>query len=90
MPTLDMRTLDETAIQNAKNIFEDMKYKKMLPFNQMDEDSVRWELDQLLLSKVLGFAEDTHPEVHEAVHILRERLCKEPSIHGGKQERVVL
>ena len=90
MPTLDMRTLDETAIQNAKNIFDDMKYKKMLPFNQMDEDEVRWELDRLLLSKVLGFAEDTHPEVHEGVHILRERLCKEPSIHGGKQERVVL
>jgi len=90
MPTLDMRKLDETAIQNAKSIFDEMKYKKMVPFNQMDEDQVRWELDRLLLSQVLGFGEDTHPEVHEGVRILRERLCKEPSIHGGKQERVVL
>ena len=90
MPTLDMRKLDETAIQNAKNIFGEMKYKKMVPFNQMDEDPVRWELDRLLLSQVLGFGEDTHPEVHEGVRILRERLSKEPSIDGGKKERVVL
>ena len=90
MPTLDVRQLDETALQNAQSIFEEMKHKKMLPFNQMDEDPVRWELDRLLLSQVLGFGEDTHPEVHEGVRILRERLCKEPSIHGGKKERVVL
>ena len=90
MPTLDMRKLDETAIQNAKNIFGEMKYKKMVPFNQMDEDPVRWELDRLLLSQVLGFGEETHSELHEGIRILRERLCKEPSIHGGKQEKVVL
>ena len=90
MPTLDVRQLDETALQNAQSIFEEMKHKKMLPFNQMDEDKVRWELDQLLLSEVLGFGEDTHREVHEGVRILRERLNKEPSIDGGKQKRVVL
>ena len=90
MPTLDMRKLEETALQNAKCLFEEMKHKRMLPFNQMDEDPVRWELDQLLLSQVLGFTEDTHPEIHEGLRILRERLCKEPSIHGGKQGKVVL
>ena len=90
MPTLDLTQLDETALQNAKSIFEDMKYERMLPFNQMDEDRARWKLDQLLLSRVLGFGEETHPELHEGIRILRERLCKEPSIHGGKQERVVL
>ena len=67
-----------------------MKHKEMLPFNQMYEDAVRWELDRLLLSQVLGFGEDTHPEVHEGVRLLRERLCAEPSIHGGKQSKVVL
>ena len=62
----------------------------MLPFNQMDEDEVRHELDRRLLSEVLSFAEETHPEVHTGIHRLRERLCAEPSIHGGKQSRVVL
>ena len=90
MPTLDVRQLDETALQNAKRIFEEMKHKQMLPFNQMFEDRVRQELDRCLLSEVLGFSEETHPEVHEGVRILRERLCAEPSIHGGKQSRVVL
>ena len=90
MSTLDMQELDETALQNAKRIFEDMKYKKMLPFNQMDEDEVRQELDRLLLTDVLGFGEETHPEVHTGVRILRERLCAEPSIHGGKKSKVVL
>ena len=90
MPTLNIEKLDETALQNAKRIFEEIKYKRMLPFNQMYEDEKRWELDRLLLSQVLGFGEDTHPEVHEGVRILRERLCREPSIHGDKKERVVL
>ena len=90
MPTLDMRELDVTALQNAKRIFENMKHKKMLPFNQMDEDEVRQDLDRLLLVDVLGFSEETHPEVHTGLRILRERLCAEPSIHGGKKSKVVL
>ena len=90
MPTLDVRQLDQAALQNAERIFEEMKHKKMLPFNQMFEDSVRQELDQRLLSEVLGISEETHPEVHTGLHRLRERLCAEPSIHGGKQSRVVL
>ena len=62
----------------------------MLPFHQMAEDAVRQNLDRLLLSDVLGFSEETHPEVHTGLHILRERLCQEPSIHGGRQSRIVL
>ena len=90
MPTLDVRQLDQTALQNAERIFEEMKHKRMLPFNQMFEDMVRQELDRRLLSEVLGISEATHPEVHAGLHRLRERLCAEPSIHGGKQSRVTL
>ena len=90
MPTLDMRQLDQTALQNAERIFEEMKHKRMLPFNQMFEDVVRQELDQRLLSEVLEISEATHPAVHASLHRLRERLCAEPSIHGGKRSRVVL
>ena len=90
MPTLDLQQLNETDLQNAKCIFDEIKHKKMLPFNQMSEDKVRQELDRRLLSEVLGFDEETYPEVHEGLRILRERLCAEPSIHGGKKSRVVL
>ena len=90
MPTLDVEQLDEAALQNAKRIFDEIKHKKMLPFNQMDEDNIRHELDRRLLSEVLGFDEETYPDIHEGLRILRERLCAEPSIHGGKKSRVVL
>ena len=90
MPTLDVRRLDDTALQNARNIFEDMKHKKMLPFNQMDEDDARQDLDRRFLTEVLGLGEETHQEVHTGLRILRERLCQEPSIHGGRESRVVL
>ncbi len=90
MPTLEVRQLDQTALQNAERIFEEMKHKRLLPFNQMSEDAVRQELDQRLLSEVLGISEETHPDVHAGLGRLRERLCAEPSIQGGKQSRVVL
>lgn len=82
LPTLNLLRLDEAALQNAKRIFEEIKYKQMLPINQMYEDPVRWELDRLLLSNVFGFTENTHPEVHEGVRLLRNRLCAEPSVYG--------
>ena len=90
MPTLDVRQLDQTALQSAEWLFEEMKYKKMLPFNQMSDDVVRQELDRRLLSEVLGISEQTHPDVHAGLHGLRKRLCAEPSIHGGKKSKVVL
>ena len=89
MPTLDVRQLDQTALQNAEHIFQEMKHKRMLPFNQMFEDVVRQELDRRLLSEVLGISEETHPDVYTGLRRLRERLCAEPSIHGGKKSRVV-
>ena len=90
MPTLDLRTLDVRSLQNAKQLFKQMMNKKMLPFNQMYEDHVRQELDRRLLSDVLGFTEDSHPEIHHGLNIIRKQLCEEPSIDGGKIERVVL
>ena len=62
MPTLDHRQLNPVALQNAERIFDEMKHKRMLPFNQMFEDAVRQELDRRLLSEVLGICESTHPE----------------------------
>lgn len=56
----------------------------------MDEDAVRQNLDGRLLAEVLGFSEETHPEVHEGLRLLRKQLCAEPSIHGAKKSRVVL
>ncbi|RKU08693.1 hypothetical protein C6501_16260 [Candidatus Poribacteria bacterium] len=84
MPTLDVRCLSEKALANAERIFHELKHKRMLPFNEADHDPVRHELDRLLLNEVLDI---TSEDVHNAVHRLRELLCAEPSIHGGKKSK---
>ena len=90
MPTLDVRQLSREALTNAERVFNELKGQKMLPFNQMDADPVRHELDRLLLSEVLGITEKERPDVHEGLALLRRMLCAEPSIHGGKRSKVRL
>ena len=90
MPTLDVRQLSAEVLTNAERIFNTLKHEEMLPFNQMDEDPVRHELDRLVLSEVLGITEAERPDVHEGVALLRKMLCQEPSIHGGKKSKVKL
>ncbi len=87
LPTLDVTQLTGTQLAIAERIFHELKHKRMLPFNEMVFDPVRQELDRLLLSKVLGFGEETHREVHEGLALLRKKLCAEPSIGGGKRPR---
>ncbi len=82
LPTLDVRELSDGALANAESIFERLKYKRMLPVNECAHDPVREELDRSLLTEVLGITSDN---VLESMQTLREMLCAEPSIHGGKQ-----
>ena len=84
MPTLDVRQLNPLQLAAAEHLFHELKHEEMRPFHEMVKDPVRQKLDRLLLSEVLGFPEETHPEVHEGIDLLRKKLCAEPSIHGGR------
>jgi len=84
MPTLDVRCLSDEALENAERIFHSLKHQRMLPFNESAHDPVRHELDRRLLTEVLNI---TTADAHNAVHRLRELLCAEPSIHGGKRSK---
>ena len=84
LPTLDVRELSDEALANAESIFERLKYKRMLPVNECAHDPVREELDRCLLTGVLGITDDN---VLASMQTLREMLCAEPSIHGGKQSK---
>ena len=84
LPTLDVRALSEEALANAEKIFEQLKYKRMLPLNECVRDPIRQELDAELLTKVLGIKDLS---VLIAMQTLREMLCAEPSIHGGKKSK---
>ena len=84
MPTLDVRCLSDKMLAKAEDVFHELKHKRMLPFNEADHDPVRHELDRRLLNEVLDI---TSEDAHNAVHRLRELLCAEPSIHGGKKSK---
>ena len=84
LPTLNVRELSDEALANADAIFERLKYKRMLPVNECAYDPVRKELDRCLLTEVLGITSDG---VLESMQTLREMLCAEPSVHGGKQSK---
>ena len=84
MPTLDVRCLADEALANAERIFHALKHQRMLPFNEADHDPVRHKLDRLLLTEVLNI---TTEDAHNAIRRLRQLLCAEPSIHGGKKSR---
>ena len=84
MPTLDVRCLSDEALANAERIFHALKHQRMLPFNEADHDPVRHKLDHLLLTEVLNI---TTEDAYNAIHRLRQLLCAEPSIHGGKKSR---
>ncbi len=88
IPTFDIRTLTEAQIDAAKAAFDEMKSRVFLPFDQIDEDPSRAELDKRLLIDVLGLPEILC-EPGGTIDLLRRKLAQEPQIHGGKKSRVV-
>ena len=88
IPSLDTRALTAAQHAAAKDAFEAMRGLRFLPFDQIDEDPARAELDRRLLLDVLGLPESLCAE-NGPVDLLRRKLAREPRIHGGKKSRVV-
>ncbi len=88
IPTLDVRTLTDEQTAAAKSAFEDLSQEWFLPFDQIDEDPARAELDRRLIVDVLGLPESLC-EPNGPIDLLRRKLAREPQIHGGKKTRVV-
>ena len=88
IPTLDVNRLTPKQVVAAKDAFEALRGHRFLPFDQIDEDPARAELDRRLLVDVLelpeSLCEDGGP-----IDLLRRKLAKEPQINGGKKSRVV-
>ena len=88
VPTLDLRTLTDDQHAAAREAFEAMRNHRFLPFDQIDEDPARAELDRRLLVDILGLPASLC-EPSGPIDLLRRKLAREPQIHGGKQSRVV-
>ena len=88
IPTLDVRTLTGEQVAAAKAAFEKLRGRRFLPFDQIDEDPSRAELDRRMLVDVLHLPE-TLCEPGGPIDLLRRKLAREPQIHGNKRTRVV-
>ena len=83
VPRLDM--LPEEILDTASAVFDQIKYKELLPACQAHADPVRQKID-LAVIHMLGlpaWAKDT-------VHHLRRMWCEEPSVHGRNQNALKL
>ena len=58
----------------------------MLPFNEIDVDNARAELDAEFLIGILNLPEDL-AKPGGSLELLRRKLAAEPSIHGSKKSR---
>jgi len=77
---LDPRALSKVQLAEAKKIFEDFRHKQFLPANEAYRDPVRASLDEAVLVKMLG----QPAEVMNWLEVVREKWCREPTVHGGK------
>ena len=87
IPTLDTRVLTAEQHVAAKAAFDALRDRRFLPFDQVDEDPARAELDHRLLVDVLGLDASLCAQ-DGPIDLLRRKLAAEPQIHGGKKTRV--
>jgi hypothetical protein len=86
--TLDVHALTDEQHGQARAVFELLSDRRLLPFDQVDEDDARAEIDRGLLVDVLGL----DPALCESggpMDRLRCKLAAEPQIHSGKLTRLV-
>lgn len=86
--TLDVRQLTIEQHQAAREAFEAIANERLLPFDQINEDAARAELDRRLLVDVLGLSPDLCAP-GGPMERLRAKLAAEPQIHSDKRTRVV-
>ena len=86
--TLDVRLLSPAQHEAAKSVFDALADQRFLPFDQVDEDEARAELDRRLIVDVLGLSQ-TLCDAGGPIERLRRKLAAEPQIHANKRTRLV-
>ena len=83
LPILDVTALDDDQLQRAAQIFDDACQLPLKPVHELDIDENRKTLDRRFYGEVLGLP-DSILRDGGPLDILRQKLCREPSIRGSK------
>lgn len=84
LKVVDPRALNEKQLLEAKNIFEKFKSKEFLPANEAYHDQTRIDLDEAVFVRML----EQPAEILNWLAVVREKWCREPTVHGGKSTRL--
>jgi hypothetical protein len=85
LPVIDVRALTAKQLKTAAALFDALSSKLLLPFHEIDRDSVRAELDEKFARDVLGLAKPVYA-AGGPLELLRMKLAQEPSIRGSKED----
>jgi len=86
LPILDVSALTKNQLSKASKLFDRMKKKELLSFNEIGNDDARRELDERFAIDVLGLPPSIGAD-GGALALLRMKLAREPSIFGQKVDR---
>ena len=78
--SLDPSVLSNEKLDHAREVFNQLKAKPLLPANEAYRDETRQLIDKQVLIEILGLPES----VLDPLADLRFRWCSEASVHGGK------
>ena len=84
LPILDVTTLDTDQLQRAAQLFDETCQLPLKPLHELDSDENRKTLDRRFYSEVLGMPDSILAD-GGPLDILRQKLCREPSIRGSKK-----
>ncbi|MEG9861855.1 MAG: hypothetical protein V6Z81_05060 [Parvularculales bacterium] len=80
---LDVRQLSPTQLNQAADIFDELKELTLLPANEAWRDDNRKTLDKAVLIDLLGLDDG----IMEALGLLRQQWCEEPSVYGSERKK---
>ena len=84
LPILNVTALDSGQLEQAVQLFDEMCQLPLLPLHDLNKDENRKTLDHRFYSEVLGL-DDSVLAGGGPLDILRQKLCREPSIRGSKK-----
>ncbi len=84
LPVLDVTALSAEQLQRAAQIFDETCQLPLKPVHELDIDENRKTLDRRFYGEVLGLPDSILAD-GGPLDILRQKLCREPSIRGSKQ-----
>ncbi len=84
LPILDVIALSAEQLQRAVQIFDETCLLPLKPVHELEIDENRKLLDRRFYGEVLGLPESLLAD-GGPLDILRQKLCREPSIRGSKK-----